>query len=225
MGLRNALKVSGGVSVVVNANASIPSRTPAVLTDGGSGYANTLHSYPTPRRMRRIIKSRLLHLDPCQAFHNLMCWRLKYLGVRKAENVRKWHLADSLSTLARCRLLGAKQTFPQAFNGPVLYVHALVCARLQLVSANGLGRCLKRAEANVPAISVCRVITDHPCPAIPAHTALMTRPARSGKSLSKCYTLFLQRFGEKFRLVCQAVRQNRHAHQRNTKDNNSDDGK
>jgi hypothetical protein len=31
----------------------------------------------------RIIKSRLLRLDPCQAFHNLMCWRLKYLGVRK----------------------------------------------------------------------------------------------------------------------------------------------
>src|SRR6516164_4942817 len=52
MWLRNALKVSGGVSVVVNANASIPSRTPS--SDGWwFRLRNTIHSYPTPRRMLR----------------------------------------------------------------------------------------------------------------------------------------------------------------------------
>jgi hypothetical protein len=40
------LEGHGGVSVVVNANASIPSRTPAGLTDGGSGHADTINSYP-----------------------------------------------------------------------------------------------------------------------------------------------------------------------------------
>jgi hypothetical protein len=38
------------VSVVLNANASTPSSTPAVvpagLTDAGSGHANAIHSYP-----------------------------------------------------------------------------------------------------------------------------------------------------------------------------------
>lgn len=54
---------------------------------------------------------------------------------------------------------------------------SLVCARLHMLSANGLGRCLKQFEAKVPARSACRRRADQPSTAIPTHAALMMSPA------------------------------------------------
>ena len=75
MELRNALKVSGGVSVVVNANASMPSGTPAGLTDRGSRYANTIHSYPTRSARFADLRDHAASCTPPQGLSHPMPWR------------------------------------------------------------------------------------------------------------------------------------------------------
>ena len=70
MGLRNALRVSGGVSV-----ASMPSGTPPGLTDRGSGYANTIHSYPTRSARFADLRDHAASCTPSAGAIAPMPWR------------------------------------------------------------------------------------------------------------------------------------------------------